>query len=110
MSTDLQLQPTEGKLITQLSGVAPYRQVKITSQTRDEQFSSIFVGVNYSYAGGGIDTIEIAFTDIDMVVDALLEHQAAREGRLENAPTIGEAEVQRARLRREFMERRHGDE
>jgi len=110
MSTNLKLQPIIGMLVTRLDGVAPAREVVVTSATKDEAFSSDCIQVAHTYAHGKTGTITIPFDDIDMVVDALLEHQAAREGHQDDAILVGEVEVWRAKLRREFMERRHGDE
>lgn len=106
MGTDLHLQPTEGKLITRGSGVNPVREVRVVSATKDTKFSSTFVDLHYAYGGGSGGQLSISFDDIDMVIDALLEHQAARAGRLEKAITIGEAEKRREKFRRAFMERR----
>lgn len=106
MGTDLHLQPTEGKLITNKSATNPVRGVRVVSATKDTEFSSSFIDLHYAYGGGSGGTLGISFDDIDMVVDALLEHQAARKGRLEQALTIGEAEKRRLKYRAAFMDRK----
>lgn len=105
MGTNLILQPTDGRLVTEMQAPNPVRKVRVASETRDADFSSIFIDLHYAYGGGG-DHVRIAFDDIDMVVDALLEHQAARTRRLEQAVTIGEGQRRREKLRQRFMERR----
>ncbi|WNN94115.1 hypothetical protein SEA_FREGLEY_90 [Microbacterium phage Fregley] len=106
MSTNLRLQPTVGALITEISGSNPIRQAKVISETKDAEFHTSFVKLRYSYGGGGSGEVTISFDDIDMVVDALLEHQAARKGRLEEAATIGEVKKRREKYRAKFEERR----
>ena len=106
MSTGLHLEPTEGKLITKSTGTSPVRDVRVVSHTKNSSFSSSFIDLQYYYGGGSLAQLSISFDDIDMVVDALLEHQAARQGRLEKAVTIGEGEARREKYRRKFMERR----
>jgi len=106
MSTELSLEPTVGKLVTKMSAVSPVRSVKVTSQTKNESFPSSFIDVQYAYGGGNPGVLGISFEDIDMVIDALLEHQAARQGRLDEPITIGEAAEKREELRIAFMKRR----
>ncbi|QJD53311.1 hypothetical protein SEA_TEMPO_90 [Microbacterium phage Tempo] len=106
MSTNLHLQPTVGALITETTDSNPIRKVKVTSETRDADFHSSFVKLHYAYGGGGTESMQVSFDDIDMVVDALLEHQAARKGRLEEAATIGEVKKRREKYRAKFEERR----
>ncbi len=104
MGTDLVLQPTEGVLVTESKRANPQRGVKVTSKTRDAEFSEAFVDVSYTY-GSGHGSLALLFDDIDLMIDVLLEHQAAREGRLEQATTIAEAEARRDKFRARFMER-----
>lgn len=107
MGTDLHLQPTEGKLVTKSKASNPIRAVEVVSKTKDKDFSGYFVQLAYSYGTHDCRAfLDISFNDIDMVVDALLEHQAARKGRLLQGVTIGEVEERHAKYRAAFMERR----
>lgn len=105
MGTNLILQPTDGKLVTEVAASSPVRKVRVSSDTKDAEFKSDFIELSYSY-GARSEHLGMSFVDIDMVVDALLEHQAARKGRIEQAITIEEGQRRREKLRQRFMERR----
>ncbi|QUE25630.1 hypothetical protein SEA_SADLAD_84 [Microbacterium phage SadLad] len=106
MSTTLDLRPTEGTLTTKAQAVQPQRLVTVASETRDSTFPSNFATLSYAYAGGSGSSISILFTDIDMVVDALLEHQAARTNRLTEAITLDDITKRRNDLRAAFTARK----
>jgi hypothetical protein len=98
MSTSESIDKVTGKMVTTIDGFSPASFARVTSVTEDGALGSAMeVAMKY-----GDNTRTLKLMDVreaDRLVDALLEHVAARAGRLDPAITIGEIEARRNKLR-----------